>query len=205
MQFQDLVSQKLSLLFKDVGGLSGKIRKELTASNEKNRSVGFLQEQLEQSCELTSQHQEPTTRSALIGFGTIIERVEYSRKCLYLRLKTVNESFLQSSSQTAGYVQQSLQKRTQSLRRLESSPGDGVSRTNAATQNSATVEDVVRWSEQYNQELRRFMRDYAHSQLEFASRCLENWSTFMEDISLLDFSSDTDNVVRMLEEGGSKV
>ena len=39
--------------------------------------------------------------------------------------------------------------------------------------------------------------------MEFAAKALEQWSCFLEDLTLLDFSRDTDEMVTMLEEGGA--
>ena len=82
----DLVSQNITLLMRDIKNLSPIIRKDMAAANEKDRSIGNLCEQLADGCNAASNHQRPTVQSALIGFATILCRVELSRKALYQRI-----------------------------------------------------------------------------------------------------------------------
>jgi hypothetical protein len=65
------------------------------------------------------------------------------------------------------------------------------------------MQDVRNWYLQYNGDLKRTLREYAHAQMEFAAKALEQWSNFVEDLTLLDFGRDTDEIVSMLEQNGA--
>ena len=208
----DVAGQNISLCIRDVKSLSDLVRKNMALANDKDRSVGVLCEQLAESCEAAAQLQMPTVQSALMGFATILARVELQRKALYQRISTLAQNALLIPSKNTAAVAQSLAKREQAIKKAQHLPPpendpkiaqNNQIRTQAIALNNHATQDVRSWYIQYNQDLKRTVREYAHAQMEFAAKALEQWSIFMEDLALLDFNSDTDQMVTMLEEGGA--
>ncbi|OHT07716.1 hypothetical protein TRFO_23985 [Tritrichomonas foetus] len=210
----DLVSQNMGLLLRDVKNLSPIIRKDLASVNEKDRSVGFLCEQLSESCQVTSQHQRPTVQSALIGFATILARVELARKSLYQRISPLAGNFLLTPASQVQQVSTAIKKRDTILKKAQRLPPaqndpkaaqNNAIRTQAQQLNAQAIQEVRAWSATYHEDIRKSFREYAHAQMEFAAKALEEWSIFIEDLTLLDFNRDTDEIITMLEEGGGVV
>jgi hypothetical protein len=75
-------------------------------------------------------------------------------------------------------------------------------RIQAVQANTQAIQEVKSWYARYNNELKSDFREYAHAQMEFAAKALEQWSNFVEDLTIMDFASDTDKIVCMLEQNG---
>lgn len=209
----DLVSQNISLLMRDTKNLSPIIRKDMAAANEKDRSIGNLCEQLADGCIAASNHQRPTVQSALIGFATILSRVELSRKALYQRILPLSSNILVDPSGSTQQVSAVLKKRDLAMKKAQRLPPpnndpnvakNNLFRTEANSLNSQALQEARVWQNGYNMNLTKSLREYAHAQMEFAAKALEQWSNFMEDLTLLDFSRDTDEIITMLEEGSTQ-
>ena len=208
----DLVSQNMSSVLHDVRNLSPIIRKDLSSANDKDRSVGVLCEQLSESCERASQHQRPTVQSALLGFATILARVELARKELYQRISPLSGNFLVTSSQQVSQVSQAIKKRDAALKKAQKLPPaqhdpkaakNNAIRTQASSLNAEAIQEIRNWSNGFHDDVKKNLREYAHAQMEFAVKALEQWSNFIEDLTLLDFNRDTDEIITMLEDGAN--
>lgn len=207
----DVIGSSIDECVKDIRVKSDAFRKNLTESNNKERSVGALAEGFSEGVEKAAQNQLPSVKSALIGFSTILARIEYSRKSLYQRLGNVSQQAFVVAARSATDVNKVIKKRSDSFRdisNLTSHPNADVSRVNkarlnAVTDNSAAIQTTRTWLGQFNMELKNTLRTYAHAQMEFAARSLEQWSNFMEDLALLDFNRDADEMVSILEQGSS--
>lgn len=209
----DLVSQSITQLMRDTKNLSPIIRKDMNAANEKDRSIGNLCEQMAESCNKISAFQRPTVQSALIGFATILCRVELSRKALYQRILPLSQNILVEPSGSTQQVAAILKKRDIAMKKAQRLPPpnndpnvqkNNLLRTEANSLNSQALQEARVWQNNYNVNLAKSLREYAHAQMEFAAKALEQWSNFMEDLTLLDFNRDTDEIITMLEEGTSQ-
>jgi hypothetical protein len=207
----DAAGQRATLCMRDVKSLSELVRKNMTLANEKERSVGALCEALSDGCEKASQPQLPAVQSVLMGFSTVLTRVELQRKALYQRMRPISESFLLQSSRTTSPVVATLRRRDQAIKRAVAlppadrdphGPQSHQIRLQAVTVNTDAIRDVKLWCNEYNRELKGSLREYAHAQMEFAAKALEQWSNFLEDLTLVDFADDMDQVVTMLEGDG---
>lgn len=186
------------------------VRKVMKAANQKGRSVGALSEEFADGVEKAATNQFDAVHASLIGFSTILGRVEFLRKALYQRIDALAQTTLVNQSKPAQGLQTSLSKRSESLRILQTQtnaqPGDQKavqSRITAQGSNNLAMQEARTWYTQYNVEMRRCLREYAHAQMEFAAKALEQWSNFMEDLALLDFNTDTDAIVTKLEQGAA--
>jgi hypothetical protein len=207
----DVAAQRAMLCMRDVKSLSELVRKNMTLANEKERSVGVLCESLSDGCEKASQPQLPAVQSVLMGFATVLARVELQRKTLYQRVRPITESFMLQSSRTTAPVVATLRRREQAIKRAQGLPPaerdshaaqSHQIRSQAIAVNSDAIRDVKLWCTEYNRELKVALREYAHAQMEFAAKALEQWSNFLEDLTLVDFADDTDQIVTMLEGDG---
>ena len=206
----DLIGKNIDACLKAVRVHTDEIRKNMNLANEKSRSIGTLSEGLSEGVEKAAQLQQSAMRSSLIGFATILARIEFSRKSLYNRMATISQTaFLAPAKSSINYAT-ALKKRDDALRRIVALP-QGYSndqqinqlKVAASSANSLAVQESRSWFGQYNAEIKKNLRDYAHAQMEFAAKALEQWSIFMEDLALLDFNRDTDEVVSLLEQGTS--
>ena len=204
----DLASQNISLLLHDVHNLSMTIRKDMIAANEKDRSIGFLSEQLAECCYRASEHQKTTVQSALVGFATILCRVELARKALYQRMAPLSSAFLATSAGTVQQVYQIVRKRDAAMKKAQRLPApqydpqpikSNALRTQATELNTQSVQEIKTWHNVYNNDIKETLREYAHAQMEFAALALEQWSSFLEDLTVLDFNRDTEDIMNMLE------
>jgi hypothetical protein len=208
----DVAGQKAALCMRDVKNLSELVRKNMNLANEKDRSVGVLCEGLADGCEKAAEHQLPAVQSVLMGFATVLARVELHRKTLYQRIRPVAETSLLQSSRTTPPVLTSLQRREQAVKKAQRLPPADRDpraaqshqiRSQAVAINADAIRDVKAWCSEYNHDLKSSFREYAHAQMEFAARALEQWSAFLEDLTLVDFATDTDQIVTMLEGDGT--
>lgn len=206
----DLPSQNFTLIMRDTKNYAPIIRKDMAAANEKDRSIGNLCEQLADSCNSASNNQRPTIESALIGFATILCRVELYRKALYQRILPLSSSILVDPSNSIQQVNAILKKRDVAMKKAQRLPPpnndpkiaqNNLLRTEATNLNAQAVQEARNWQSGFNVNLKKSLREYAHAQMEFAAKALEQWSNFIEDLTLLDFNRDTDEIVTMLEEG----
>ena len=206
----DLIGKNIDACLKAVRIHTDDVRKNMNLANEKNRSIGTLSEGLSEGVEKAAQLQQSAMRSSLIGFATILARVEFSRKSLYNRMASISQTAFVAPAKSSVSYATSLKKRDDSLRRIIALPQNSQNdqqinqlRVAATSANSLAIQETRSWFGQYNAELKKNLRDYAHAQMEFAARALEQWSIFMEDLALLDFNRDTDEIVSLLEQGTS--
>ncbi|KAH0786003.1 hypothetical protein GPJ56_010137 [Histomonas meleagridis] len=178
-------------------------------ANEKERSVGILCEQLAEMCETASKNQFSTVQTTLVGFATILYRIELSRKSLYQRINILSENFLLNSSKNVQATIQELAKRDSAFKKIQKIPPaendphaakNNALLTQASQTNIQVCNSVQAWSNQYNTELKNDLREYAVAQMEFAAKALEQWTNFLSDLAILDFNTDTDEAISMLEE-----
>jgi hypothetical protein len=191
-----------------VKSLSELVRKDLTLANEKERSVGFLCENLAEDCERLAQERLPSVRAALLGLATALARVELHRKGLYQRMMPLAASCILTPAKSSQPVLTALDKRDQAVRKAQRLPParpdprlaqNNSLRTQAETMNIEAVRQLNDWYSVYTSDLKKSLREYAHAQMEFAARALEQWSAFLADFALLDFSDDIDQVITKLE------
>lgn len=208
----DVAGQSITLCIKDVKNLSEIVRKNLALANDKERSLGVLCEQLYESCSAAAQLQLSTVQSALMGFSCTLQRIELQRQALFQRIAPLSANALLISAKNTHTVGQALQKRDLAIKKAQNLPPaatdpkaaqSNLIRTQAVSLNNQATQEVRNWCIQYNADLKSSVREYAHAQMEFAAKALEQWSCFLEDLTLLDFSRDTDEMVTMLEEGGA--
>jgi hypothetical protein len=208
MMAADLAGQKVALCLRDVKGQSNMIRKNLELANDKERSISGLCNGLAEGCVGASQGQLPASQSALLGFASVIRRAEVPRQVLCERVAPLSSSCLMPAFKNMERVLASLQKREQIFRKAQRLPpadkeGQAVKanqiRAQATAANGEAIRDARIWYSTYSNDLRNAFKEYAAAQMEFAARALEQWSAFLEDLALVDFSDDTDNIVMMLE------
>jgi hypothetical protein len=212
MSHVDVAAQKAAQCMRDVKNLSELVRKNMHLANEKDRSVGVLCEGLADGCEKAAEHQLPAVQSVLMGFATVLARVELHRKNLYQRVRPVAETCMFQSSRATPPVLATLQRRDQAVKRAQNLPPAEKDpraaqshqiRAQAVAVNSDAIRDVKTWCIEYNRDLKTSLREYAHAHMEFAAKALEQWSNFLEDLTLVDFTDDTDQIVTMLEGDGT--
>jgi hypothetical protein len=208
MATTDLAGQKVGLCLRDVKGQCNMIRKTLGLANEKERSISALCSGLADGCDEASQGQLAAAQSTLLGFAAVIRRAENPRQVLCDRLAPLSTSFLARAFDTMDLVLEPLQKREKVVRKAQRLPvvdKDGQAdkhnqvRDQAAAVNRDAIREARAWYGTYSTELRKVFKEYATAQMEFAARALEQWSQFLEDLPLVDFSDDTDQIVTMLE------
>lgn len=211
---QNTYIQNIGPCVKDVKTLSEMIRKDLTLANEKDRSIGVLFEDLSTNCDHSAQNQLSALEATLKGFATTLARTELCRKALYQRIRPLGETFLIVSSRNTQKILSSIQKRDNAFKkvtnlpRVENDPriAEHNSMRQAAYSANAEVEQEVKlWYGTYNADMKKALREYAHAQMEFAAKALEQWSSFVESITYLDFNKDTEAIVNMLEQGAIDV
>jgi hypothetical protein len=207
----DVAGQKVALCLRDVKGQSDIIRKNLALANDKEQSISALCDGLAEGCEGASQGQLPAAQSALLGFASVIKRAEASRRVLCDRLAPLSNSCLTVPFQNIDPVLVSLQRREARFKKAQRLPTadkegqaakNNQTRTQAAIANGEAIREARTWCAAYGSDLRRVFKEYAAAQMEFAARALEQWSVFLEDLTLVDFGDDTDNIVMMLEGDG---
>jgi hypothetical protein len=208
----DAAGQKARTCIRDVKSLSELVRKDMTLANEKERSVGFLCEKLAEDCEKLAQERLPSVQAALLGLATVLARVELHRKGLYQRMIPLAANCVLTPAKGAQPALTALERRDQAVRKTQRLPPaerdpraaqSNLLRTQAKTMNSEAVREMQAWYDMYSSDLKQSLREYAHAQMEFAARALEQWSGFLADFTLLDFSEDIDEVVTKLETGAA--
>jgi len=205
----DLIGTQVFGCIKDVKTYSEPIKKGFSSSNEKSKSIGILSEELSEAIEKAAQNQLSAVRTALMGFSTILARVEYSRKVLYQKINTLAPTIFLQPSQSVGPFAATLAKRDESIKKALSIPTTDVARASqvnayriaASALNTQTTQEARTWFVQYNADLKRSLREYALAQLEYSAKALEQWSVFLSDLAVIDFAKDTDEMISMLEQG----
>ncbi|EAY22175.1 hypothetical protein TVAG_093490 [Trichomonas vaginalis G3] len=206
----DEISRKIEESVVAVRLKADSVRKIMKAANQKGRSVGALSEEFADGVEKAATNQFDAVHASLIGFSTILGRVEFLRKACYQRIDALSQTALVNQSKPAQGLQTSLNKRNEALRILQTQTNVPAAdqkavqtRITAQGANNLAMQEARQWYTQYNVELKRVLREYAHAQMEFAAKALEQWSNFMEDLALLDFNTDTDAIVTKLEQGAA--
>ena len=202
----DVISDNIDSCVRSIRIHSEEFRSNMNLSNEKDRSVGTIAEGISDGVEKAAQGQFTSVKTSLTGFATILSRVEYSRKSLYQRINSLAQGAFTGPAKSSINYSSSMKKREEAIKKLANlspSATDQVAnqvRLTASNANATAIQESRAWFGQYNTEMRRVFREYAHAQMEFAAKALEQWSCFMEDLALLDFNRDTDELVSMLEQ-----
>lgn len=206
----DLIGKNIDGCIKGVRINSEEVRKNMGLANEKGRSIGTLVDGLAEGVQKAAQLQQSAMKSSLSGFASVLNRVENSRKALYQRITALSQTALAASSKSSVGYATALKKRDDAIRKVIALPATSQNdqagnqaRVAASSANALAIQESRSWFGQYNVELKKTLRDYAHAQMEFSARALEQWSMFMEDLALLDFNRDTDEIVTLLEQGGN--
>lgn len=206
----DFASRNTLLLLNKVKGSANPIQKYISEVCEKEQSVETSFEQLAESASTASNTQRSTVQLLLLGFASTIKRVEANRKTLYEKLSPYGINFLVSSAESVSPLINTLKKRDSAMKRAskltppkndDQAAKNKTIRSDAVQMNSQFVQEFKSWQRSYHQELTKIMREYSYAQLEFAAKSLEQWSNFAEDIELLDFDRDTDEMITLLEDG----
>lgn len=164
-------------------------------------------EQMSEGVSKAAENQMPVVNIALNGFATITLRCELARKSLYERLHGFSSGLFNAASRNTVPLSESLTKRSETLRKLGAAQRKKPTQEHpkqqqaARSANDATITEVRQWLGPHGGDTKRLLREYAMAQIEYSARAIEQWSSFLEDLALLDFSKDTDDVVSMMERG----
>ena len=204
------VPQQLAENAKNVKNLAEPIKKAMNAANDEDQTNIQIYSQLIECCQTTAEDQFNATKLALEGFASIVKRVEDTRNPVFSKVRSVAETFLVSPAQNANSLIDSLKKRADILKKVETLPPpekDQKANKHSSIRlagnslNSACIHETRSWMHQLNIDVKKSLREYASAQMEFATHSLEAWSKFYDGLTILDFSSDVDDMITLLEEG----
>ena len=205
----DLIGQEVFLILKDFKNKQEFLRQLFHSCNEKIKSVGILYENLSETIELLSDKEFSGIKQSLIGFSTIIRRIEYYRKILYQREDLLINNLFLNNIESYNSIYNLFTKRDESILKVRNIKSNDLSKSNqnnnlritASTINTQCIQESFTWFGQFNNELKKLIKDFAEIEIEFSCHCIEQWSNFIEDLTLIDFNKDTDEIISILEQG----
>lgn len=187
------------------------LRNDIAAIAEKERSMGFLNEQMSDNLFEMNKEQFPKAKEVLNLFIASLSQVEYGRKVMYQRDHQLARDVFQSSLELAKSCKELLKAREQAIKRYTlakqnelktaSQPENlAAATTNFQTLNTQAIQSAATYSNQVHRDLITVLSSYAHAQMELHARTLETWSKFIEVIDETPFDEDIETVVNSMKE-----
>ena len=187
------------------------LKNDIAAIAEKERSMGFLNEQMSDNLFEMNKEQFPKAKEVLNLFIASLSQVEYGRKVMYQRDHQLARDVFQSSLELAKSCKELLKAREQAIKRYTlakqnelktaSQPENlAAATTNFQTLNTQAIQSAATYSNQVHRDLITVLSSYAHAQMELHARTLETWSKFIEIIDETPFDEDIETVVNSMKE-----
>lgn len=185
------------------------LKNDIALIAEKERSVGFLNEQMSDTLFEMSQHQFPKAKEVLNLFIASLSQIEYSRKVMYQRDHQLADNAFVSSIELAKGVKELLKNRENAIRKYTSAkasnkgPADQnlVSATAHFQQlNTQSIQAAGTYANQLHRDLITTLASYAHSQMELHAKQLETWAKYIDIIDSINLDEDVENTVQALKD-----
>jgi hypothetical protein len=190
------------------------VRSDFLAIAEKNRSLGFLNENISDLLTDLSASQFPKAHELMELMVGSLSRVEYARKVMYHRTRLLGEQAFQSSMEQVRTVKGILNDCEQALNRAQQASAaqaraarrnDLFDRRAAAASgtfkaaNAKAVQASSVYSNQINRDLSLALLSFAHAQMEMYARTLEVWGNAIEQIDKLELNEEAEAASDALE------
>ena len=187
------------------------LKNDIAAIAEKERSMGFLNEQMSDNLFEMNKEQFPKAKEVLNFFIASLSQIEYARKVMYQRDHQLARDVFQSSLELAKSCKELLKAREQAIKRYTvakqnelktaSQPENlAAATTNFQTLNTQAIQSAATYSNQVHRDLITVLSSYAHAQMELHARTLETWSRFIEKIDETPFDEDIETIVNSMKE-----
>ena len=186
------------------------LKNDIAAIAEKERSMGFLNEQMSDAFFELNKEQFPKAKEVINAFIASLSQVEYARKVMYQRDHQLAHDVFASSLELAKTCKELLRAREQSIKRysmarqqeLRSPQPENVAAATTSFQslNSQAIQASATYANQVHRDLIIVLSSFAHAQMELYARTLETWSRFIEKIDEAVFDEDIESIVSTLKE-----
>lgn len=218
-QWNDHAGQSVFNMIKVLQDFTKFLKSDLVLIAEKQRSVGYLNENLSDELTKLSLNQFPNTKEMLNQFIGAMTQVEYGRKVMYSRLRNLENQSFNSTLELARQASELLTQREEAIvkyqqalqahqRQLAKNKGPSpqsevkVTQANASFQalNTQAIQATGTFTNQLHRDLVTVLASYAHSQMELYARQLQAWSHVIEVIDEAPLENDVADVVDALNK-----
>ena len=186
------------------------LKNDIAAIAEKERSLGFLNEQISDSLFELNKDQFPKAKEVINAFIASLSNVEYARKVMYQRDHQIAHDVFASSLELAKSCKELLRSRENAIKkytmvkqaeaRATKSENIAVATTNFQSLNTQAIQASATYANQVHRDLIIVLSSFAHSQMELYARTLETWSKFIEQIDEMVFDEDIESIATSLKE-----
>ena len=190
------------------------LKSDIVLIAEKQRSVGYLNENLTDELTKLSINQFPNVKELLNQFIGAMTQVEYGRKIMYSRLRDLETQSFASTLELARqasdllvqredaivkYQQAILAHQRQQAKGKQPNPQleIRISQANASFQalNTQAIQATGTFTNQLHRDLVTVLASFAHSQMELYARQIEAWNHVIEVIDEAPLEDDITDVV----------
>ena len=186
------------------------LKNDIILIAEKERSLGYINESMQDVFTDFSVNQYPKTKELINLFINCLTQVEYGRKTMYSRYRSLAQNSFNTALELANKVKGLLQQRESAFRSYmaaqekkrkvaELKPQDELKCSQATTAfqnfNSQSIQAAGLFANQLHRDLVITLSSFAHAQMELCAKSLEVWAAAIEIIDQSTLEDDTDAVI----------
>ncbi|OHS98329.1 hypothetical protein TRFO_08898 [Tritrichomonas foetus] len=186
------------------------LKNDIVLIAEKERSLGYINESMQDVFTDLTVNQYPKAREVINLFISSLTQVEYVRKTMYSRYRSLAQNSFTTALELATKVKGLLVERENAFksfltaqerkRRIaQPKPQDELKLSQATTAfqtlNSQTIQAAGTFANQLHRDLVTTLSAFAHAQMELYAKSLEVWAATIEQIDQATLDDDTDAVV----------
>lgn len=190
-----------------LGKFQEMLKSDIVLIAEKQRSLGFINESMQDVFTDLTTNMYPKAREVLNLFITSLTQVEYARKTMYSRYRLLAQNSFAATIELATKVKGLLIDRENAYknylaavekkqRTAQPKPQDEIKFSQATstfqTLNTQTIQAAGTYANQLNRDLVTTLSSFAHAQMELYAKSVEVWANTIEAIDQAALEEDTD-------------